>query len=433
MHTSEQIRTIMNTFTRIAEAKGNDKLPLVSATEGTMAGRALLLLLDKAFVFHIGRKALVKPINLLPSQNFVSLFEVCDYLSTRDGVTDQDIADVQAFISSLDEDLKTFVIEFLQKTLRLGVTLKSVQKAYKNPPPGRFECMFAKKFLENQHLVIGKRFALTEKLDGFRCVAVCRPFETPLLFSRQGKRITGFASIESDLGNVCARMGTAFMVDGELLIRDRTGIPSKEQYKRTSKIVSGGRTNKTGIVFNIFDIVTGDELALREGSIPYGDRRIMLERNFSGLKSVVPVPLLYVGDDTSKIWEHLDNQRALQHEGVMINIMDAPYVFGRTSHLLKVKVMQDADLRVIGLKEGVGKFKDTLGALVVSWKNTPVGVGSGLTNTMRETIWKNPDSYIGRIAKVRYFEETVNKDGVPSIRFPVFECFREEGKTVSYE
>jgi DNA ligase-1 len=94
--------------------------------------------------------------------------------------------------------------------------------------------------------------------------------------------------------------------------------------------------------------------------------------------------------------------------------------------------MQDADLKIIGVKEGDGKFRGTLGALVVDYKGSPTGVGSGLTDDIRREIWMHQDQYIGRVAKIRYFEETEDKTGVKSIRFPVFEEIREEGKEVSY-
>ena len=139
-----------------------------------------------------------------------------------------------------------------------------------------------------------------------------------------------------------------------------------------------------------------------------------------------------MGGDVSQIQVHLDRQRALQHEGVMLNLLDASYQFTRTNYLLKVKVMNDCDLRIIGVQEGTGRFKGTLGSLVVSYKGNPVGVGSGLSDDMRKNVWNRPDDYIGRVVTIQYFEETKDKTGKLSIRFPVFKELREEGKEVSY-
>jgi DNA ligase-1 len=94
--------------------------------------------------------------------------------------------------------------------------------------------------------------------------------------------------------------------------------------------------------------------------------------------------------------------------------------------------MQDCDLEVIGFEAGKGKFEGTLGALVVDYKGTPVGVGSGLSDGDRRMFWDHQDEYLGRVVTIQYFEETHAADGKPSIRFPVFKELREAGKEVSY-
>lgn len=83
--------------------------------------------------------------------------------------------------------------------------------------------------------------------------------------------------------------------------------------------------------------------------------------------SIRVVPVEYMGSDVSQIQIQLNHQRALQHEGVMLNLLDATYQFTRTNQLLKVKVMNDCDLRIIGVEEGNGKFAGTLGSLVVDY------------------------------------------------------------------
>lgn len=89
------------------------------------------------------------------------------------------------------------------------------------------------------------------------------------------------------------------------------------------------------------------------------------------------VPILYQGGDTDQIIKCLNEQRDLGHEGIMINLWSANYAFKRTNNLLKVKVMQDCDLRIMGVEEGKGRFAGTLGALIVDYKGHPLGVGSG--------------------------------------------------------
>lgn len=432
MTASEQIRIIKNDFDRIKSAVGKGKEPIIRSIEGTISGRALRLLLDPAVVLHLDKKSIKKNVSVLPVHCFSDIFSVCDHLRTLDAASHQDIADVRAFIATLDAELQPFTEDFLTKSLKLGATVKTLNKCFESEKVETIACMLANKYFEHPDVVIGKTFAITEKLDGIRCLAVVRHGEKPVLYSRQGKVISGLRDIERELEEIAKRHNYEFMLDGELLIRDRHGIPSKEQYKRTMRIVTSDSEKKPGIVFNAFDLVHIDAFDTRTCFTPYYLRRQKLDVMLDRTISIKPVPILYYGSDTSMIKKLVDEQRAMGHEGIMINLADAFYAFKRTNNLLKVKVMQDADLRIVDVKEGEGRFSGTLGALIVDYKGTPVGVGSGLTDDIRSEIWSNPDRYIGRVAKIRYFEETSDKNGVKSIRFPVFEEIRELGKEVSY-
>lgn len=95
--------------------------------------------------------------------------------------------------------------------------------------------------------------------------------------------------------------------------------------------------------------------------------------------------------------------------------------------------MQTCDLKIIDFEEGTGKYKNSLGALVVDYKGYRLGVGSGFSDADREYIWNNRGVLLGRIVEVQYFEETSNQNGGLGLRFPVYKCIRELGKEVSYE
>jgi len=109
------------------------------------------------------------------------------------------------------------------------------------------------------------------------------------------------------------------------------------------------------------------------------------------------------------------------YEGAMIKTIHDPYCFGRDYSVMKFKSFFDADVPIIGLKEGTGKHQGKLGSFLVDYKGVEVNVGSGLNDELREKLWGDP-TIIGRIIEVRYQEET--PDG--SLRFPTFVCFRKD-------
>ena len=172
-----------------------------------------------------------------------------------------------------------------------------------------------------------------------------------------------------------------------------------------------------------------DEWKAQKSEHDYIERRMLLD----GLSSAHPhtyfevLPILYKGIDTSKITELLDEMVAQGSEGIMVNLCDAKYEFKRTNALLKCKKFSDADLEIIGFEEGTGRLTGTLGAILVRYKKgNVVKVGSGFTDEMRAEIWADTSKYLGRICTVKYFEETTNKDGGISLRFPTFVSIRTD-------
>lgn len=287
-------------------------------------------------------------------------------------------------------------------------------------------CMLAKKYSDNAQEVAGKAFTITEKLDGVRCVARMEAGRVEL-YARSGKRIEGLTEIE----NALAALHLEGVLDGELLINGRGVLPSKEEYKQTCAII---RTNgrKTGLVYHVFDVLPLTDYNARRSTIPYCKRRVALERIKAAAPYVEVVPVLYSGTDTAQIEKQLQKQREAHHEGIMINLNDAPYSFARSDCLLKYKIMSDCDLRIVALNPGTGRNAETLGSLSLEYKGGIVRVGAGIPTATRRAIWTNPAAYIGRVVTVQYFEETQDKRGQKSLRFPVFKELREIGKAVSY-
>ena len=294
-------------------------------------------------------------------------------------------------------------------------------------PPRSFPvaCQLAKKYADNAQALAGKSFTVTEKLDGVRCLARVDRAEVQL-YARSGKRIEGLAEIEKAL----AALNVSAVFDGELLIADRGALPSKEQYKRTCSIVASAG-QKSGIAFHVFDMVPLDIYTARAVSAPYSARRAALQR-LEIISPVEIVPVLYAGTDASQIEKHFQLQRAASHEGVMINVDEAPYAYARTASLLKYKVMQDCDLQIVAVNPGTGKNADSLGSLTVAYKGGTVRVGAGIPDALRRAVWADPAAYIGRVVTVQYFEETQDRTGKKSLRFPAFKELRELGKEVSY-
>lgn len=423
---------IQSAFDRISAAKGKQKEIVLKEIidEDGRAKSALVYLLNPMMTYGIDSK-LWKDTGKGVTKYYYSIFAMLGELNLLSAVNDQTLRNVQEFIHD-NEEYTDLITGMLSKSIKLGVTAKTVNKVAGYDLIPEFTVMLANKYFEHQEKVHGHSFTITEKLDGIRCAAILTDGKVKL-FSRQGQQIFGLVEIEENLLQIWNDIGRQEMVfDGELIISDREKYPSKQQYKLTTQIVRKDG-EKHGVTYNVFDVVEYDGFVERVCKVPYYQRRQRLSSFIpKPLSNVCVVPILYSGDDESWIMAYLNTMRSHDREGIMINLNDAVYEYKRTNALLKCKVMQDCDLKIIGVQEGSGKFAGTLGALLVDYKGTQVGVGSGLSDAMRRMIWSDPSQYIGRVATIQYFEETQDANGVPSIRFPVFRELREEGKEVSY-
>ena len=265
---------------------------------------------------------------------------------------------------------------------------------------------------------------VTEKYDGCRCLAFIENGKVEL-YSRQGKRYEGCKEIEKELLSLGIQN---VMLDGEILA---TNCGYDDVYKETTKRLKNKKPIKKGLYFNVFDYVEKEEYDSLKGIYTYEERRKKLN-SIEETEHIKVAPLLISTDDMNEILKLLDEYRSLGAEGLMCNL-NKPYEFKRSKTLLKLKVMSTIDLRVVGFEEGNNKNKGKLGAVLVKYKDNIVKVGSGWNDSDREEVWNNQDKYLGKILEISYFEETTNKDGSCSLRFPIAKRWRHDKDEESYE
>jgi ATP-dependent DNA ligase len=110
----------------------------------------------------------------------------------------------------------------------------------------------------------------------------------------------------------------------------------------------------------------------------------------------------------------------------MLNSVNGLYEIKRSKHLLKMKHTEEFVLEVVDIEEGSNKYENTMGALVVLYKGNRVGVGTGFSDSLRDTIWKSPANVIGRFIEIESFGESTNAAGQVSLNCPVFQRFADE-------
>ena len=338
------------------------------------------------------------------------------------------------------EDIETrqMVRGILVKDLKLGVNVTTLNKVFGKGFIPKFDVQLAESYTKQKPGALkNKDVCITEKLDGFRIVY--NPVQEKF-FTRKGQEYEGLEHLIPELNDLCVAIsednlvhGEDVVIDGELVHEPVEGLNSQELYALTSSAArkKGRHRDKLKLQFHVFDFVPLNEFMSGLTTLRYKARRSIMDVAFvalNDLKHVKPVTVFYMGKfDEDILMTHLKQVEALGGEGLMINLMEGTYECKRTKKLLKVKTFKDADVLVTGIVEGTGKNLGKLGAVEVKFlhngKEMTCEVGSGFTDDERLIYWEHPESIIGKVIEVKYFEVTQNeKDKTKySLRFPTFQ------------
>lgn len=429
-HFNEFVKEITSSNSRL-----HKQAVLKKYADDVVVKRYLQIAFDPYRVYGLSTKKLHAQVSLATPfiASTETIFELFEYLEEHNTGTFSEILECQSWlndVASWDSECAELLEALICKDLSIGCDAKTINKEIPDLIP-TFNVQLANKYFDKPAVVEGKKFAITTKIDGGRIIAIKQGGHVEF-FTRAGQRYEGLVDLEDEMSRL---MPDNTCLDGEITLLVRGNLSSKEAYKETMKRVRTKDPAKHGIKMLVFDWMPAEDFKRQSCSFPYKYRRAHAESFFfkSDFRYFELLPLLYVGEDTSKITEILEEEVTNGEEGIMINVYDAPYEFKRTNALLKVKKMQTMDLEIIGFEEGEGRLAGTLGAILVRYKNgNVVKVGSGFSDEMRNMIWDHQDKCLGAICEVQYFEETSNADGGESLRFPIFKDFRSDKLEADY-
>lgn len=395
----------------------NDKKAFLGQHRHNASFNILLkFLLNPRIITGISEAKINKKIQPTEVPLIVDFEGLCKYLEENNTGRDIDILVCQAFIRQHEVGLKTFISSVVTKSLKLGVDVKTVNAVYGNDFIPIHEVQQGSP-RDKLRLKNGEPFFLTQKLNGTRGTYV-----KGSLLSRQGTAFTGLEHIITELKIIELSWGLHLVFDGELVRKNIDNVSDNENFRIGTGIINSDAMDKSCIEFIVFDILPLQEFYNKESAHKYLERRSVLEKSFEkgDFKHLGIVPLLYHGTDQLKIDELLEYADNQGWEGLMLN-KDIPYYCKRHSGLIKIKTFKYSDLKIIGYEEGSGKYVGMLGSIIVEYKGNEVSVGTGLTDEQRIQYWGNRDWLIGKIAEIKYKDESQDKEtGLKSLQFPIW-------------
>lgn len=408
--------SVVNILEEVKTTPGsNDKKAILEAhRENELLKKVLKYGLDPFTPFNIVKVPKVAEpkrwIGMSEEGRWHAFFEAADDCASREVTGNAAIDLMLAALECATVEEEKWMRKILKKHLAIGASTKTINKVFSGLIP-TFDVALAQKF-ERKRLEGKSEVAVEPKLDGIRCFAIVESGEA-LLYARSGKLISNFdATIGVELSSL-----PDGCYDGEIMGEDFIAL-MRQAYRKENVITKG-------TYLSLFDYIPIAEWKSRKSEMSCRDRYVVLYDNLisaGDLKYLKYIPRYIVPSNYDDIKAWHDEFVKQGHEGAMVKDLDAPYKFGRGPEVMKLKAFHDVDLKIEKLIEGTGKHSGKLGSVSVDYKGVEVQVGSGFSDELRESIWAEPNSFVGRMIEVRYQE--VTPDG--SLRFPTFVCFRND-------
>lgn len=367
----------------------------------------------------------------LSEEEWHKFTEMLDTLSEKRSASLDDVRILKRFITDYSSlDVQALLSQVVAKDLRLNLGLKKLQTVWPD-------------FCKQTQVQLAEEFAgklfiqgyYSRKFDGKRMV-----IEQGVAKSRAGKpcKVAPVSHILDEL----ADFPKDVVLDGELLYFEKDG---REDFQKAISLSSSDdRTSECdNLYYVVFDMINLDAWNTEKSIVEFSTEYQLMLQQFSAYAKPLTDGKSFGYSVLHTKYPHIliarqDTQpdRMQRHrmefgwEGLMYRNGKAPYQFKRTKQIQKIKAMKDSEFKLIGMLEGTGKHQGSLGAILIKKDGQPVGVGSGFTDAERHILWTHKDIFLSDNCvqnykvKVQYFEETMDADGNPSLRFPVYLCFR---------
>lgn len=365
----------------------------------------------------------VDPNDTIP-ESITSLLEL---LSTGEYRGDKGISMVKAFIEA-NKEYELLIISALDKNLKIRMNAGSINRALPNTVE-EFSVALGLPFDDKTERETTKGdWYISRKLDGCRVITIIDEKGDINFYSRQGNEFHTLEVLKKQLEKM--NLPKSSVLEGEVYILDSNG---DEDFKRTVSEIKKKDHVISHPVYSLFDYLTLEDFKAKKTSVKFSQRLSHLHELISSSPNpfIEILPQYHKTDDMFKTLKQQSLDKGW--EGLMLR-KDAPYQGKRSKDILKYKLFTDDEYQVVSRSVGTMRVivngkeveEEVMTNVTILHKGNPVDVGSGFKLSERRLYKDNPNLIIGKLITVQYFEETHDKDGKLSLRFPTFKALHGE-------
>ena len=406
----------------------NDKIHILKQIESDDLVQLLMYIYNPYFQYNISYKNFTKPNNLVATEDVPSnIFEVLDTLRKRVVTGHDAIRLLSGYVKYHLEGNTQLIRPILDRDVKAKISVSTINKVFLGLIP-TFDVALANKYENFSKNIdwVNDEWFWSRKLDGCR-VIVRKENGNIKFFSRSGKEFHTLDVVKKQLESI---EKDNFVLDGEICMVDKDG--NEDFQSVISQIRRKDHTIENPMLY-AFDI-----LSLNEFDNKLSFRSLMKRYEELSELSSKNVSILDMDIVTSESMVHELSSTASYKgwEGIMLR-KNSPYKGKRSNDLLKVKKMQDAEYivtdievgpyRVLNKSTGCEEEIETMTNVLIMHKGNIVSVGSGFSLDQRRRYYEDSSLIIDKEMTVQYFEETKDKTGKYSLRFPVCKYVYELG------
>jgi DNA ligase-1 len=403
-------------------SSGNEKQVIIEKyLQNKFVAKALIYENSPFIQFNVTSTSISK--NPTLSNNSIldfGLFDLLDNLCQRNVTGHNAIGAVNSFINAYPE-YKQLILDLIDKDLKTRAGASLINKVKPNHVP-EFDVALAQKYEPEFCDFENETWYASRKLDGCRCIVVVNEHGKVTAWSRQGKQFDTLDKVIADIEQL-GFVNTVF--DGEICIVDEMG---NENFSDIMKEIRRKDHTIQNPKYIMFDMLTLDEFNTKTSTRLLHERLYKLYRlsNLYPTLDILKQQIIHNQEDFLD-WQNQAN--AGNWEGFMLR-KNHEYEGKRSKNLLKVKKFHDNEYVVKRIEtgpfrvitDGIEHEEIVLSNVVIEHKGYEVSVGSGFSLEQRREFYKDPTKIIGKEITVQFFEETTNKQGGISLRFPTCKC-----------
>lgn len=376
--------------------------------------------------FCVTSDVLKKKSDIIDTTPTINLFSMLILLSDRIKTGHEAIGLVNGFIKN-NEQYRDVIYKIIDKDLECRIGAKAINEIYPNLIP-EFEVSLCQKYSDvaSKVDIFDGSWLVSRKIDGNRLITIIDENGDIKFYSRQGKEFETLDVLKEDIKKLNLK---SKVIDGEICLLDKN---NKEDFAGIMKLIRKKDFTIPNPMYLTFDMIDYDDFFNKKGNIKLSYRlaelNIIIDNKYNHIKVLEQTKL----QSKNQFELMIQNMREKNWEGLILR-RDVPYEGKRTNNMLKFKDMLDEEYEVLDVEFGPFRIIEdkkeitieTLSAVKIKHKGYDVSVGSGFTIEQRKMFYNDPSKIIGHKITVQYFEESKDKNGNLSLRFPVFKAIRD--------